>query len=215
MLSIFTGTVGLFIGACISVVVTLGIGGLIAGIQSKKTGKGFYNGFKNYINENWSQTLGVEMAMAIVTIGISKVVNLMIDCFIAGTLVATGYVLTKIEDIKVGDKVWSYNEKTKQKELKTVKNIFRNKTKSWMHIFVYNKETDKEEIICTSSHRIYRVNKGWVKAENILANDKVLLYTDNIGLISKIYIEELTEEQTTYNFEVEDNHNYYVSKKYV
>lgn len=52
MLSIFTGTVGLFIGACISVVVTLGIGGLIAGIQSKKTGKGFYNGFKNYINEN-------------------------------------------------------------------------------------------------------------------------------------------------------------------
>ena len=101
MLSIFTGTVGLFIGACISVVVTLGIGGLIAGIQSKKTGKGFYNGFKNYINENWSQTLGVEMVMAIVTIGISKVVNLMIDCFIAGTLVATGYVLTKIEDIKI------------------------------------------------------------------------------------------------------------------
>ena len=85
-----------------------------------------------------------------------------------------------------------------------------------MHIFVYNKETNKEEeIICTPSHRIYIVNKGWIEAKKILANDKVLLYTDNIGLISKIYKEELTEEQTTYNFEVEDNHNYYVSEEFV
>ncbi len=102
------------------------------------------------------------MIIAIVTIGIAKI----IDCFAAETLVLAGCGLTKIEDIKVGDKVWSYNEKTKQKELKTVKNIFRNKTKSWMYIFVYNEETNKEELI---------------------------------------------EDETTYNFEVEDNHNYFVS----
>lgn len=39
-------------------------------------------------------------------------------------------------NIKVGDKVWSYNEKNKKKELKTVKNIFRNKTNKWVHLFV-------------------------------------------------------------------------------
>ena len=47
-------------------------------------------------------------------------------------------------DIKVGDKVLSYNEKNKKKELKTVKNIFRNKTNKWVHLFAEINELEEE-----------------------------------------------------------------------
>jgi Pretoxin HINT domain len=41
-------------------------------------------------------------------------------CFVAGTLIHTIDGLKPIEQIKVGDKVLSYDEKTKQLEYKTV-----------------------------------------------------------------------------------------------
>jgi hypothetical protein len=50
------------------------------------------------------------------------------QCFIAGTLVLTEDGHKKIEDIKAGDKVWAYDEKTGKKELKEVTKLFRNET---------------------------------------------------------------------------------------
>ncbi len=89
-------------------------------------------------------------------------------------MILTSIGLVKIEDIKVGDKVWSYNEETKEKELKTVKRQFRNKTKEWLHIIVQIEEKE-EEIICTPNHRIYIKGKGWIKANEILENDEILV----------------------------------------
>lgn len=37
-----------------SVAATLIVGGVISGIQSKKVGKGLWNGFANYLNDNWA-----------------------------------------------------------------------------------------------------------------------------------------------------------------
>ena len=46
--------------------------------------------------------------------------------------------------------MWSYNEETKEKELKKVKQVFRNKTNEWLHLKVLNEKTQKEEnITCT------------------------------------------------------------------
>jgi hypothetical protein len=47
-------------------------------------------------------------------------------CFTEGTLVAVEKGSKKIEDIKVGDLVWSYNEKTGKNELKKVVELSRN-----------------------------------------------------------------------------------------
>jgi hypothetical protein len=64
------------------------------------------------------------------------------QCFFAGTLILTSLGLKKIKEIKVGDKIWSYNEKIR-KELKKVKNIFRNKTKKWLHLIIrHNKKSN-------------------------------------------------------------------------
>jgi hypothetical protein len=48
-------------------------------------------------------------------------------CFVAGTLVHTKDGLKKIEDIKEGDEVLSYNEQTEQNEYQPVLQTFVNK----------------------------------------------------------------------------------------
>ena len=56
--------------------------------------------------------------------GRAKICNKKGECFVAGTLILTCNGLKKIEEIKLGDLVWSYNEKTGKKELKKVANTF-------------------------------------------------------------------------------------------
>ena len=48
-----------------------------------------------------------------------------------------------------------------------------------------------------------------------LENEEVLLYNNVIGKVIRKELENLTYEETTYNFEVEDNHNYYVGEECV
>ena len=52
-------------------------------------------------------------------------------------------------------------------------------------------------------------------ANKIVENDKVLLYNDLEGIVLRKEIEKLDSYETTYNFEVEDNHNYYVGQETV
>ena len=154
------------------------------------------------------------MVTYIVTFGITQSLGLGTKCFIEGTLVLTSIGLVIIEDIKPNDEVWSYNEETKEKELKKVKQVFRNKTKEWLHLKVLNEETQKEENkTCTKYHRIYVKNKGWIEAINILENDIVLMYNNIQGRVINKELQILDHFETTYNFEVEDNHNYYVSEE--
>jgi len=148
--------------------------------------------------------------MYLVSFGVTQALGLWTKCFIGGTLVLTSIGLVKIEDIKVGDEVYSYNEETNKKELKKVKRIFSNKTNEWLHLTINAKEKE-EEIICTKNHRRYINNKGWIEAKDIIENDEVLLYNNIIGTVIKKELQILDHYETTYNFEVEDNHNYYVS----
>lgn len=73
---------------------------------------------------------------------------------------------------------------------------------------------DGEEIVCTAEHPFYVVGKGFVPArelnegDNLISSDGVQVKTDFLK------IEYLQFSETTYNFEVEDFHTYYVSKNY-
>ena len=132
------------------------------------------------------------------------------------TLVLTSIGLIRIEEIKEGDYVYAYNEKTRKKELKKVKQVFRNKTKEWFHLFFKNFENGNvQEIICTSNHRIFIKNKGWTKACEIEENDKVVLFNDKELVVEKMSNQLLNDYEIIYNFEVEDLHNYYVGEEMV
>ena len=129
-------------------------------------------------------------------------------CFVAGTKILAESGFKNIEDIKVGEKVWSVSELTGKKELKKVLKTVVNETDELYEITVGN-----EVIKATPKHRFYVVDKGWVRAYNLKEGD-YLINESNISSqkIIKINLKKLTEPVKVYNLSIEDNHNYLVSE---
>lgn len=134
----------------------------------------------------------------------------MIQCFIAGTLVATKSGLVPIEDIQPGDFVWATDEETGETALKEVVQIFRNETEEWVHVKV-----NGEEITCTPMHPFYSPVKGWTSAVDLRAGDILVMLNGEYVVVEQVQHELLESPETTYNFEVEDYHTYYVGEKSV
>ena len=128
-------------------------------------------------------------------------------CFAVGTLVLTSQGYVSIEEIVAGDKVWATNPETGEIELKEVVQLFIGQTDEWVHIFA-----GEEEIICTPEHPFYSPTKGWIVAANLRVNDVLVTIDGSSIIINRIYREKLEVPETTYNFEVEDFHTYYVSE---
>jgi hypothetical protein len=125
-------------------------------------------------------------------------------CFVAGTLILTEKGFKPIEEIQVGDKVWSYNEVTKETELKEVVALSRNTTSQLIEITAGN-----ETIVCTPEHPFY-IGDKWIEAKNLNIGDNLTLKNNTFVKISNL--NHLEKEVTVYNFEVAENHNYYVSE---
>lgn len=134
------------------------------------------------------------------------------SCFVAGTLVSLKDYYKKIEEIQPGDIVLSYNEQTMKNEYsKVLQTMIHNTTEEFYSLFIEN-----EELQATGVHRflITRNNKQeWIMASNLIKGDLVLFADGTLHEISKIKIKIQT--LTVYNFEVSNNHNYYVSKSQI
>ena len=134
------------------------------------------------------------------------------SCFAAGTIVALNNYYKNIEDIKIGDIVLSYNEKTKKNEYsKVIQTMIHNVYEKIYDLFIKN-----DKLVVTGNHRflITRNNKQkWVQAADIQIGDYVLLADGSLYKISKINIQ--TRFLTVYNFEVSNTHNYYVGESQV
>jgi hypothetical protein len=129
-----------------------------------------------------------------------------------------------IEDIRAGDRVFSYNETTKRLEVQTVAQTFIRKTDR-IYTLVYDTGT---KLQTTATHPFYIEGKGWVKAADLHVGDDSLLSREvsqldvyggarlqNVsyrqskqGVIVGITVEERAE--TVYNFEVNETHTYLV-----
>lgn len=131
-------------------------------------------------------------------------------CFVAGTLVATKDGYKAIEDIKSGDYVYSENPNTGEQGLKRVKQTFVHLTNEFVHI-----QVDGQNITTTPEHPFYVPQKGWTKAIELRAGDKLVLQSEKIVIIEQVQNEILETPATVYNFEVEDFHTYYVTSSSV
>lgn len=131
-------------------------------------------------------------------------------CFVSGTCISTPKGNQRIEDIKVGSKVYSENPKNGKIGIKRVTKVFVRQTNILYHVF-----TDKDEIITTSEHPFWIESKGWIAAKNLLSG--YILHTQNEGYteIVDVKIECHKQPVNVYNFEVQDWHTYFVGDEKV
>ena len=134
------------------------------------------------------------------------------SCFVAGTLISMQGYYKKIERIKSGDIVLSYNEQTMKNEYSKVLQTMIHKTIEK----IYSLFIEDEKLQVTGIHRflITRNNKKeWIQASELKVGDLVLFADGTLHRISKI--KTRLRILTVYNFEVSNNHNYYVGKNQI
>jgi hypothetical protein len=143
-------------------------------------------------------------------------------CFPAGTQVATKDGLKNIEEIRMGDEVWAYDEITGEIGLKPVTNSFERQANVLVKI-----EIDGETITATPEHPFY-ANGEWKEAGLLETGDKIMLFSGRLAKVNEVkyegahapveisddVFEDITEgyaePQKVFNFEVEGWHTYFV-----
>ena len=127
-------------------------------------------------------------------------------CFVAGTKVKIENGFKNIEEIKAGDKVYSYNLDNNNIELKKVTNIIKSNT-----IDTYVVTIDKNKVEMTPKHQVYIIDKGWTRAYDLKVGDKMLGINGEKISINNIEYKRYATPIDTYNLTVEGNSNYFIT----
>lgn len=122
--------------------------------------------------------------------------------FAKGTQIKTQSGYKNIEDIQVGDCVWSFNDKTKRCSYQKIK-------------WISSRETDKlivinEKIITTPEHPFF-TTEGWVLAKDLTTKHTLLKYDKKWKKEKVKSIGSENASAPVYNFEVEKNNTYFAN----
>lgn len=133
-------------------------------------------------------------------------------CFVAGTKIHTGSGDKNIEDIQAGDSVWSFKQLVIDSsgicQLKRVVRVYRNHVSKLVRVNVGN---DQGHTILTTTEHPFFVKGQWIEAGKLKAGDP--LKTLNGFDCEVVSIQKLdTSDVQVFNFEVEENHNYFVGE---
>lgn len=133
------------------------------------------------------------------------------ECLPKGTKITTSNGEVKIEDVKEGDLVLSFNHRTKVVEEKRVTRSFNQPLygRKMVNIYLDNGNT----LRCTDNHKVYVSNKGYIRADSISESDHLLYYSlQNEKFwgerVKKVEIEK-EQDIIVYDLTVEDNHNFF------
>jgi len=127
------------------------------------------------------------------------------NSFVAGTLVHTDQGLKPIEEVKIGEEVKSFNERSGQTSFEPVLELMQHDG-----TFQLVKVTldSGESLEATAGHPFYVQGKGWNVAANLKVGDALRLH-NGITLVIKT-VETSTYVGRVYNFTVAQNANYFV-----
>lgn len=128
-------------------------------------------------------------------------------CFTGNTLIETENGYKKIEDIEVGDKVYSYNFEDKEIELKEVDKIYSHTINEIVSIY-----TEREIIEATKSHPFYVAYNQKKLAKNLKPNDLLRTKQNLFRPVKQVVIDEVNDKEV-YEIRVKDNHNYFVGSE--
>ena len=123
-------------------------------------------------------------------------------CFPAGTPVHTEFGIKNIENVQVGDRVWSYNEETGETALKEVLQTIVREADVTLKLTIGN-----ETIETTAEHPFY-TQDGWKDAADLSVSD-ILQTKDNAKKVIDS-IEYSYQSKKVFNFAVVDWQTYFV-----
>ena len=129
------------------------------------------------------------------------------ECFVGDTkvLVENGY--KNIEDIKVGDYVYALDLNSNERFLRKVTRKFEG-----VSIDTYEITVNGEKIVATPKHEFYVVDKGWVRAYNLVEGDILNSYANGNLEITNIKYIKHKEPVKVYNLTVDGLHNFLIAK---
>jgi hypothetical protein len=119
--------------------------------------------------------------------------------------------LIRIEDIKTGDRVYSFNSQNSDVSVNRVLNVEKNPAYEIVHISI----SDNETINATPEHPFYVPAKGWTSALNLRTGDVLYTLNGEYVVVEKVQHEFLENPVWVYNFEVSDDHTYFVGENAV
>jgi len=125
-------------------------------------------------------------------------------CFAPGTLVSTIHGLIAIEEIQVGDLVWTQNPSTGEIVPESVQATVLSPASELLNLTLGG-----EIIRATATHPFWVMDRGWVAAQHLRAGDRVL------GRSGPCRIESVAVglSDEVYNLKVNDHHNYFVGEQ--
>lgn len=116
-----------------------------------------------------------------------------------------------IEEIEVGDLVWSFNEDTLQFEQRRVTALLHSTTDHTRVLTLLNQEKTQQRIHTTDEHPFYVLGRGWTEAKGLESGDTLLTAdAGEVTLLASLR-QEHPDGIPVYNFEVEGLHNYFVA----
>lgn len=135
-------------------------------------------------------------------------------CFIGTTIVQAEEGPMPISEIRIGDKVWSYNFAEAKLELRTVTDLKQARNSTLIHIDVNN-----IRVICTTDHKFYNSKGGKYPAGDIPQINLVSIICNKSMAPKDVYadgrVSSSPHSETVYNLIVEDNHNFIVSEMWI
>jgi hypothetical protein len=126
------------------------------------------------------------------------------SCFAAGTKVDTPRGAVDIQDLQLGDTVYSYNHEREAVEVQPIEELFTHADRTLLEVTL----DDGTELHVTPEHPFYNPAQGdYAPIGQMFPGDFVL----REGAARRIReMRPLPDRAPVYNFEVHQNHNYYV-----
>jgi hypothetical protein len=128
------------------------------------------------------------------------------NSFTSQTLVATKDGLVPIEEIKIGDEVWAYNEENQTKSLQKVTHLIQGEN----YKYLVDIGLDNGEVItATDNHPFWELDsKSWLRAEQLSLHSLLLDIHDNNMSIDAL--KSYREDVIVYNLSVANEHTFFV-----
>jgi hypothetical protein len=131
-------------------------------------------------------------------------------CFAAGTPVLTADGLQPIEDVAVGDEVWSRDEHTGQTALKHVTELIHHDGREMYALVILSSGGKTARIEVSDNHPFWVKGRGWVDSRNLKRG--MMLQAFDKQLATVVSLQDLGRAALTYNFTVEGLHTFFAGE---